>query len=113
MFAVAGDDVKAGGPEFKVRPGELKDAAPTFETQGKALKEAVDKLRKTLADAGSPWGDDKQGHEFSQAYKDPHDNVLKALDVLVKGLGSIHDGLVAHADNHTDTDNYARKNLTP
>ncbi|WBP86507.1 hypothetical protein [Kitasatospora cathayae] len=36
-----GDDAaKAGGPEFKIRPGQLKDAAPTFENQSKALKEA-------------------------------------------------------------------------
>ncbi|MET8626171.1 hypothetical protein ABZW30_20855 [Kitasatospora sp. NPDC004669] len=52
-----GDDAaKAGGPEFKLRPGDLKDAAPTFETQSKALKDALDKLKKSLAEDGAPWG---------------------------------------------------------
>ncbi|MEU9047086.1 MULTISPECIES: WXG100 family type VII secretion target [unclassified Kitasatospora] len=107
------DGAKAGGPEFKIRPGDLKDAAPTFENQSKALKEALDKLKQSLTEAGSPWGGDKQGNEFAQAYNGPHDKVLSALDVLVKGLTSIHDGLVVHADNHTGADNHARKNMTP
>ena len=109
---MADDAAKAGGPEFKIRPGELKDAAPTFENQSKALKEALDKLRHILADAVSHWGSDKQGNEFAAAYNGPHDHVLAGLDILVQGLSSIHDGLVAHADNHTDADNKARKDLT-
>ncbi|MER7843480.1 hypothetical protein ABTZ03_05955 [Kitasatospora sp. NPDC096077] len=37
-----GDDAaKAGGPEFKIRPGELTDVAPTFENRSKALKEPL------------------------------------------------------------------------
>ncbi|MFD7447980.1 WXG100 family type VII secretion target [Kitasatospora sp. NPDC059827] len=109
-----GDDAaKAGGPEFRIRPGQLKDAAPTFENQSKALKDALDKLKRSLADAGSPWGGDKQGNEFAQAYNTPHDHVLSALDVLVKGLTSIGEGLNAHADNHTDADNHVKKGLTP
>ncbi|WP_051830477.1 MULTISPECIES: WXG100 family type VII secretion target [Streptomyces] len=107
------DGAKAGGPEFKIRPGDLKDAAPTFENQSKALKEALDKLKQSLAEAGSPWGGDKQGSEFAQAYNGPHDKVISALDVLVKGLTSIGAGLHAHADNHTDADNHVRKDLTP
>ncbi|MER6303774.1 WXG100 family type VII secretion target [Kitasatospora sp. NPDC001539] len=110
---MADDGAKAGGPEFKIRPGDLKDAAPTFEAQSKALKDALDKLRKALAEAGSPWGSDKQGNEFAAAYNPPHDHVLSALDVLVQGLDSINTGLHAHADNHTDADNHARKNFTP
>ncbi|MFJ4186184.1 WXG100 family type VII secretion target [Kitasatospora sp. NPDC089509] len=109
-----GDDAaKAGGPEFKIRPGELKDAAPTFENQSKALKDALDNLRKSLTAAGSPWGGDKQGNEFATAYNGPHDKVLSALDVLVKGLGSIGEGLNAHADNHTGADNHTKRNLLP
>ncbi|MBD0690756.1 WXG100 family type VII secretion target [Streptomyces sp. CBMA123] len=109
-----GDDAaKAGGPEFKLRPGDLKDAAPTFENQSKALKEALDKLRKSLTEAGSPWGGDKQGNEFAAAYNGPHDHVLSALDVLVTGLGSIATGLQAHADNHTGADDHAKRNLLP
>ncbi|MEV7354984.1 WXG100 family type VII secretion target [Kitasatospora sp. NPDC091276] len=110
---MADDGAKAGGPEFKIRPGDLKAAAPTFQAQSKALKDALDTLRHSLADAGGPWGDDKQGKEFAQAYNGPHDHVLSALDTLVKGLTSIHDGLNAHADNHTDADNHVRKDLTP
>ncbi|MEV7596725.1 hypothetical protein AB0O91_04980 [Kitasatospora sp. NPDC089797] len=107
-----GDDAaKAGGPEFKIRPGDLTDAAPTFENQGKALKDALDNLRKSLTAAGSPWGGDKQGNEFAAAYNTPHDHVLSALDVLVTGLGSIGPTLRAHADNHTGADDHAKRNL--
>ncbi|WP_051711935.1 WXG100 family type VII secretion target [Streptomyces sp. NRRL S-350] len=109
---MADDAAKAGGPSFKIRPGDLKAAAPTFETQSKALKEALDTLKRSLAAAGSPWGGDKQGNEFAQAYNGPHDKVLAGLDVLVTGLSSIADGLDAHADNHTGADNQARKDLT-
>ncbi|MFE6056196.1 WXG100 family type VII secretion target [Kitasatospora sp. NPDC056446] len=110
---MADDGAKAGGPTFKISPGDLKAAAPTFEAQSKALKEALDTLKRGLTAAGSPWGGDKQGNEFAQAYNGPHDKVLSALDTLVTGLASIHDGLVAHADNHTGADSHVRKSLTP
>ncbi|MFI6847129.1 WXG100 family type VII secretion target [Kitasatospora sp. NPDC050467] len=106
------DGPAAGGPGFNVRPQDLKTAAPAFAKQSQDLKTALDKLKHSLADAGSPWGDDKQGKEFAQAYQGPHDHVLSALDVLVKGLASIHDGLVAHADNHLDADRRVHKDLS-
>ncbi|MGW3042923.1 WXG100 family type VII secretion target [Kitasatospora sp. NPDC001159] len=109
---MADDAAKAGGPEFKLRPGDLKDAAPTFETQSKALKDALDKLKKSLAEDGAPWGSDKQGNEFAAAYNTPHDHVLSGLDVLVKGINSINEGLHAHADNHTGTDNTVKKDMS-
>ncbi|MFG2842799.1 hypothetical protein ACGF12_06435 [Kitasatospora sp. NPDC048296] len=56
---MADDAAKAGGPQFKIAPGDLKDAAPTFETQSKALKDALDKLKKSLTEDGAPWGSDK------------------------------------------------------
>ncbi len=51
-----------------------------------------------------PWGGDKQGKQFGDAYTPQHDALVRAIRVLVQGMESIHDGLSAHVDNHVAGD---------
>ncbi|MCX4745569.1 WXG100 family type VII secretion target [Kitasatospora sp. NBC_01287] len=99
------------GGEFSVRPADMQSVAPTFSKESGDLKTALDTLKKNLGSVGAPWGDDKQGKQFSDAYTPPHDQLITAIGVLVQGLQSINDGLAAHADNHTGADQYVKNNL--
>jgi uncharacterized protein YukE len=84
----------------------MRSVAPQFATQSARLDKALGALKDTLDGLGAPWGDDKQGKQFGHAYTPQRDTIIKAVGILVEGLGSIHDGLSAHADNHTDADRH-------
>ncbi|WP_063774918.1 WXG100 family type VII secretion target [Kitasatospora azatica] len=99
------------GGQFTIHPGDVQAVAPTFSQQSASLQTALESLKQSLTGLGAPWGDDKQGKEFGDAYSPPHDSVIASIGVLVQGLESIHDGLAAHADNHTRADQYSAQQL--
>jgi uncharacterized protein YukE len=99
--------VAGTGEEFSVYPEDMQAVAPTFSRQSTNLQDALNTLNRTLDGLGSPWGSDKQGHQFGAAYTPQHDSLVKAIGVLVQGLESIHDGLSAHANNHARADEHS------
>ncbi|MCD0483387.1 WXG100 family type VII secretion target [Streptacidiphilus sp. ASG 303] len=94
----------SGSGEFSIHPADLRTAAPRFAAESERLKAAASALEGALARLGSPWGDDDQGRKFADAYNPRHEQLRKTTGVLVEGLASIKDGLLAVADNHTETD---------
>ncbi|MGW6402526.1 hypothetical protein [Streptomyces sp. NPDC055134] len=88
-------------------PG-LKKTAPHFHTHSTDLAKALTKLKLALSAAGSPWGDDEQGHAFHTAYSPNVKKIENAASILSQGLASIHDAMSDMADGHIDNDELVR-----
>ncbi|MBJ7003742.1 hypothetical protein JG491_27350 [Streptomyces sp. CRPSP2-6A1] len=99
-----GDD----GKILDIKIDDLKKTAPHFHTHSHDLAKALTKLKSGLADAGSPWGDDKQGGEFHKAYGPLVTKIENAASVLAQGLASIHDAMSDLADGHIDNEELVR-----
>ncbi|MGV9425148.1 hypothetical protein ACWDO7_12765 [Streptomyces sp. NPDC003656] len=96
------------GKILDIKTDDLKRTAPHFHTHSQDLAKALTKLKTTLGAAGSPWGDDKQGHEFHQAYGLLVTKIEHAASVLSEGLASIHDAMSDMADGHIENDELVR-----
>jgi uncharacterized protein YukE len=97
----------SAGDSFSINPAEVQSVAPQFSTASTDLQTALTQLTTALGALGAPWGNDTQGEQFGNAYTPQHDALIKSFGVLVTGLASIHDGLSAHADNHSGADAHA------
>lgn len=96
----------SAGGGFSINPAEVQSVAPQFTTASTDLQTALTKLTSALGGLGAPWGGDAQGEQFGNAYAPQHDALTKSFGVLVTGLASIHEGLSAHADNHSGNDTH-------
>ena len=105
-----GDQGGSGGDGkiLDIKIEDLKKTAPQDQTHSQDLTKALTKLKTALAAAGSPWGDDKQGKEFHQAYGPNVTKIEHAADILAQGLASIHDAMSDMADGHIDNDQLVR-----
>ncbi|MFJ8821740.1 WXG100 family type VII secretion target [Streptomyces sp. NPDC102467] len=104
-----GDTGSGGDGEIlDIKIADLKATAPHFHTHSTDLAKALTKLRTSLAAAGSPWGDDKQGTEFHQSYGPQVTKMENAAGILSQGLDSIHDAMVDMADGHIDNEDLVR-----
>ncbi|MEU0861043.1 hypothetical protein GTY20_16655 [Streptomyces sp. SID4946] len=96
------------GKILDIKIDDLKKTAPHFHTHSHDLAKALAKLKSGLVDAGSPWGDDKQGGEFHKAYGPLVTKIENAASVLAQGLASIHDAMSDLADGHIDNEELVR-----
>ncbi|MEW5351460.1 MULTISPECIES: hypothetical protein [unclassified Streptomyces] len=87
-----------------IRTADIKRAAPDFHKGAEGLSKALTALVKSLDGLGEPWGHDKQGNEFGNAYKPLQKKIESAAGVLVLGLTSIHEAMADMADGHVDHD---------
>lgn len=90
------------GKVLNISTQDLKEAAPTFEEQGKALGDAAKALKESLAVLGSPWGEDEQGQEFGDAYSLKRKELERGVGILVAGLRSIHAAMTDMSDGYVD-----------
>ncbi|MGW3631992.1 hypothetical protein ACWD7F_17820 [Streptomyces sp. NPDC005122] len=88
------------GMVLHIHTADLKRAAPDFQEGAKNLGKAL----TTLDGLGKPWGDDKQGKEFGDAYSPLQKKIESAAGTLVLGLVSIHEAMDDLADGHVDND---------
>jgi hypothetical protein len=104
-----GDQGGSGdGKILDIKIADLKQTAPRFHTHSQDLTKALTKLKTALAAAGSPWGDDKQGKEFHQAYGPNVTKIENAAKILAEGLASIHVAMSDMADGHVDNEQLVR-----
>ncbi|WP_456293643.1 hypothetical protein [Streptomyces mirabilis] len=61
-------DGNGDGMVLHIHTADLKRAAPDFHEGANNLSKALTTLVTTLDSLGKPWGDDKQGKEFGDAY---------------------------------------------
>lgn len=92
------------GMVLHIHTADLKRAAPDFQEGAKNLGKALTTLVTTLDGLGGPWGDDKQGKEFGDAYTPLQKKIESAAGTLVLGLVSIHEAMDDLADGHVDND---------
>ncbi|MFF1917892.1 WXG100 family type VII secretion target [Streptomyces sp. NPDC058239] len=92
------------GKVLGISTQDLKEAAPTFQEQSKALGDAAKALRESLDALGSPWGDDEQGQEFGDAYSSKRKELEKGVGILVLGLSSIHAAMTDMSDGYVDNE---------
>ncbi|WP_405621104.1 WXG100 family type VII secretion target [Streptomyces sp. NBC_00076] len=104
-----GDKGSGGDGEIlDIKIAELKKTAPHFHTHSTDLAKALTKLKLALSAAGSPWGDDDQGHAFHKAYGPNVKKIENASDILAQGLASIHKAMTDMADGHIDNEELVR-----
>ncbi|WP_324609107.1 hypothetical protein [Streptomyces sp. MUSC 125] len=107
-----GEDAAMGEPGdgkiLDIKIHDLKATAPHFHTHSHDLAKALTKLKTALAAAGSPWGDDKQGHDFHKVYGPNVHKIEHAASILAEGLQSIHDAMADMADGHIDNEKLVR-----
>jgi hypothetical protein len=96
------------GKILDIKIEDLKKTAPHFHTHSTDLTKALTKLKTSLAAAGSPWGDDKQGKEFDKVYGPLVTKIEHAADVLSQGLASIEEAMTDMADGHIDNEQLVR-----
>ncbi|GHF02439.1 hypothetical protein ACWDSD_32140 [Streptomyces spiralis] len=87
-----------------IKTADIKRAAPDFHKGAEDLSKALTVLVKSLDGLGEPWGHDKQGNEFGDAYKPLQKKIESSAGILVLGLTSIHEAMVDMADGHVDND---------
>jgi hypothetical protein len=92
------------GMVLHIRTADLKRAAPDFHEGAKNLSTALTTLVNTLDGLGKPWGDDKQGKEFGDAYSPLQKKIESAAGTLVLGLVSVHQALDDLADGTVDNE---------
>jgi uncharacterized protein YukE len=92
------------GMVLHIRAADLKRAAPDFHEGAKNLSTALTTLVSTLDGLGKPWGDDKQGKEFGDAYSPLQKKIESAAGTLVLGLVSVHQALDDLADGTVDNE---------
>ncbi|MEU6662246.1 hypothetical protein [Streptomyces sp. NPDC046821] len=97
-------DGKDDGKVLDIKTADIKASAPVFHEQAKNLSKALTTLVTTLDNLGKPWGDDKQGKEFGDAYSPQQKKIESSAGILVLGLTSIHEALVDLSDGHVDND---------
>lgn len=101
-------DGTSDGMVLHIRIADIKAAAPTFHEQAKNLSTALKTLVTTLDGLGKPWGDDKQGKEFEDAYSPQQKKIESTAGILVLGLTSIHEALVDLSDGQVDNEELVR-----
>ena len=87
-----------------IKTADLKRAAPDFQQGAIDLGKALTTLIQSLDGLGEPWGGDKQGTEFGNAYKPLQKKIESGAGILVLGLTSIHEAMTDLADGHVDND---------
>ncbi|MFF3583431.1 hypothetical protein [Streptomyces mirabilis] len=97
-------DGNGDGMVLHIHTADLKRAAPDFHEGAKNLSKALTTLVTTLDSLGKPWGDDKQGKEFGDAYSPMQKKLESAAGTLVLGLVSIHEAMNDLADGTVDND---------
>ncbi|MEV5381653.1 hypothetical protein [Streptomyces sp. NPDC052721] len=96
------------GEVLDIKIADLKATAPHFHDQSVALAQALTKLKRGLAAAGSPWGDDEQGEKFHKAYGPHVKRIEQSTQILADGLASIREAMVDMADGHIDNEELIR-----
>ncbi|KAF5998027.1 hypothetical protein [Streptomyces sp. WAC00263] len=97
-------DGNGDGMVLHIHTADLKRAAPDFHEGAKNLSKALTTLVTTLDSLGKPWGEDKQGKEFGDAYSPQQKKIESAAGTLVLGLVSIHEAMNDLADGTVDND---------
>lgn len=97
-------DGKDPAKVLDIKTADLKRAAPDFQQGAIDLGKALTTLITTLDNLGEPWGDDKQGKEFGNAYKPLQKKIESGAGILVLGLTSIHEAMTDLSDGHVDND---------
>jgi uncharacterized protein YukE len=97
-------DGKDPAKVLDIQTADIKRAAPDFHTGAVNLSNALTALIKSLDALGEPWGHDKQGDEFGNAYKPLQKKIESSAGTLVLGLTSIHEAMVDLSDGHVDND---------
>ncbi|MGW4566270.1 hypothetical protein ACWEN3_28960 [Streptomyces sp. NPDC004561] len=97
-------DGNVPGKVLDIKTADIKAAAPAFQQGAIDLSKALTTLIKTLDGLGEPWGHDKQGNQFGDAYKPHQKSIESAAGILVLGLTSIHEAMADMADGHVDND---------
>ncbi|MFG2354898.1 hypothetical protein [Streptomyces sp. NPDC048521] len=96
------------GEILEIKIADLKATAPQFHHQSVVLAHALTKLKRGLAAAGSPWGDDEQGEKFHKAYGPHVKQIEQSTQILADGLASIREAMVDMADGHIDNEELIR-----
>ncbi|MEU6385699.1 hypothetical protein ABZ847_19320 [Streptomyces bauhiniae] len=101
-------DQGSDGKILDIKIADLKKTAPRFQTHSHDLAKALTKLKAALGEAGSPWGDDKQGEAFHKAYGPIVEKIEHAASILSDGMASIHEAMSDMADSHIDNEELIR-----
>ncbi|MDQ6875179.1 MAG: hypothetical protein M3042_08990 [Actinomycetota bacterium] len=89
---------------FFVQTPVLRSAAGQFAVEGDRLAQALSTLQARLDSLGAPWGNDKQGRAWGASYEPHRPTIENALRLLAQGLDSVHECLIAAAENHEGCD---------
>ncbi|MFJ4650435.1 hypothetical protein ACIP5Y_04070 [Nocardia sp. NPDC088792] len=105
--------------KVEVDPAALRAASRKTADIQHSVETALTGLKQRLASRGSPWGDDKYGHNFAggsdgkPGYQTIRDNILAGTDAMAKTLEGFVSGQVSAANSLDRTDAHSADTFQP